>query len=127
MARFGTYNGGGTIITPRRRSGLGKLPAHVKSKPPEVIPALPGPKWELRARKRRKGIQTGTGPNIPEVRGRLATPFEVALTEYVKRCVEADESGSPRPEAPALVSLRLGQRLTLTLKALVRAQARRRS
>lgn len=127
MARFGTYNGGGTIIAPRRRSGFGKLPAHVKPKLPEVIPALPGPKWELRARKRRKGIQGGTGPSIPEVRGRPATPFEVTLTEYVKRCVEADESGSPRPGAPAIVSQRLGQRLKLTLKALVRAQARKRS
>jgi hypothetical protein len=126
MARFGTYNGGGTIIAPRRRIGSGKLPAHVRPKEPEAIPPLPGPKCEIRSRKRKKGVQGGSGPSIPEVRGRPATPFEVALTDYVKRCVEADETGVPRPGAPRIVSQRLGQRLQLTLKALVRARTRKR-
>ena len=114
MASFGTYNGGGTIIAPRRRIGSGNLPAHVRLKRPDVIAPLPGPKWEFRSRKRKEGVQGGSGASIPRVRGRPATPFEIALTEYVRRCVEADERGSPRPQAPGIVAQRLGERLKLT-------------
>lgn len=134
MARTGTYLGGSTIFAPRRRPKLNgpKLPKGVKAKVVEPVPALPGPKWEMKPRKRKgKSNQivqkslgarsTGAASVVPNVRGRPASDYEVALWHYVNACDVADKSGASRPDAPLILTTRLGDRFAQVVKTMIRS------
>jgi hypothetical protein len=138
MARIGTYLGGSTIFAPRRRPKPNgpKLPKGVKAKIVEPVPARPGPKWEMKPRKRKgKPIQVAPGKpttrssglvsEIPSVRGRPASEYEVALWHYAKACDLADKSGASRPEAPLIVSAKLGGRFAQVMKTMIRSVNRK--
>lgn len=134
MARTGTYLGGSTIFAPRRRPKLNgpKLPKGVKAKVVAPVPELPGPKWEIKPRKRKgKSNQVaskspvarspGTVSEIPNVRGRPASDYEVALWHYANACDGADKSGISRPDAPLILTKRLGDRLAQVMKTMIRS------